>query len=81
MERKEILIALNGIFSVVLNKENLQLDESMSTDDIDNWDSHTNMTIISEIERLWGVHFKLRDIIRMKNIGDMIDTILAKSQQ
>ncbi len=81
MERKEILIALNGIFSVVLNKENLQLDESMSTDDIDNWDSLTNMTIISEIERLWGVHFKLRDIIRMKNIGDMIDTILAKSQQ
>lgn len=81
MERKEILIALNGIFSVVLNKENLQLDESMSTDDIDNWDSLTNMTIISEIERLWGVHFKLRDIIRMKNIGDMIDTILTKSQQ
>lgn len=81
MERKEILIALNGIFSVVLNKENLQLDESMSTDDIDNWDSLTNMTIISEIERLWGVHFKLREIIHMKNIGDMIDTILAKSQQ
>ena len=81
MERKEILIALNGIFSVVLNKENLQLDESMSTGDIDNWDSLTNMTIISEIERLWGVHFKLRDIIRMKNIGDMIDTILTKSQQ
>ena len=45
MERKEILTALNGIFSVVLNKENLQLDESMSTDDIDNWDSLTNMTI------------------------------------
>ena len=55
MERKEILTALNGIFSVVLNKENLQLDESMSTDDIDNWDSLTNMTIISEIGRLWGV--------------------------
>ena len=53
----------------------------MSTDDIDNWDSLTNMTIISEIERLWGVHVKLRDIIRMKNIGDMMDTILAKSQQ
>ena len=81
MERKEILTALNGIFSVVLNKENLQLDESMSTDDIDNWDSLTNMTIISEIERLWSVHFKLRDIIRMKNIGDMIDVIISRSQQ
>ena len=34
MERKEILTALNGIFSVVLNKENMQLDESMSTDEL-----------------------------------------------
>ncbi len=80
MERNEVLTALNGIFSVVLNKEDLQLRESMSTDDIDNWDSLTNMTIISEIERLWEVHFKLRDIIRMRNIGDMVDTIISKSQ-
>lgn len=81
MERNEVLTALNGIFSVVLNKENLQLNEAMSTNDIDNWDSLTNMTIISEIERLWSVHFKLRDIIRMKNIGDMIDVIISRSQQ
>ena len=81
MERNEVLTALNGIFSVVLNKENLQLNDAMSTDDIDNWDSLTNMTIISEIERLWSVHFKLRDIIRMKNIGDMIDVIISRSQQ
>lgn len=80
MERNEVLTALNGIFSVVLNKEDLQLRENMSTDDIDNWDSLTNMTIISEIERLWEVHFKLRDIIRMRNIGDMVDTIISKSQ-
>ncbi|HEY9543474.1 acyl carrier protein [Prevotella sp.] len=80
MERNDVLTALNGIFSVVLNKENLQLSEQMSTDDIDNWDSLTNMTIISEIERLWQVHFKLRDIIRMRNIGDMVDTIISKSQ-
>ena len=81
MERNEVLTALNGIFSVVLNNENLQLNVAMSTDDIDNWDSLTNMTIISEIERLWSVHFKLRDIIRMKNIGDMIDVIISRSQQ
>lgn len=80
MERNEVLTALNGIFSVVLNKEDLQLRENMSTDDIDNWDSLTNMTIISEIERLWEVHFKLRDIIRMRNIGDMVDTIISKIQ-
>ena len=53
----------------------------MTTDDIENWDSLTNMTIISEIEKRWNIHFKLRDIIRMKNIGDMADAIISKSQQ
>ena len=73
MEKNEIMQALNGIFSAVLNQSNLQLSENMTTDDIENWDSLTNMTIISEIEK--------RDIIRMKNIGDMADAVISKSQQ
>ena len=80
-EKNEIMQALNGIFSAVLNQSNLQLSENMTTDDIENWDSLTNMTIISEIEKRWDIHFKLRDIIRMKNIGDMADAIISKSQQ
>ena len=78
MEKNEIMQALNGIFSAVLNQSNLQLSENMTTDDIENWDSLTNMTIISEIEKRWDIHFKLRDIIR---IGDMADAIISKSQQ
>lgn len=81
MEREEIRHLLNGIFEVVLNRPGIQLEDRMTADDIDNWDSLTNMTIISEIERQWKIHFKLRDIIRMKNVGDMIDTILAKCDQ
>ena len=81
MEKNEIMQALNGIFSAVLNQSNLQLNENMTTDDIENWDSLTNMTIISEIEKRWNIHFKLRDIICMKNIGDMADAVISKSQQ
>ena len=81
MEREEIRQLLNGNFEIVLNHPGIQLEDRMTADDIDNWDSLTNMTIISEIERQWQIHFKLRDIIRMKNVGDMIDTILAKSDQ
>ena len=40
MEKNEIMQALNGIFSAVLNQSNLQLSESMTTDDIENWDYH-----------------------------------------
>lgn len=79
MDKETILKELNEIFREVLKQPVLLLETTMSADDIDDWDSLTNMTIISEIEKRYGVHFKLRDIIRMKNIGDMIDTIITKA--
>ena len=78
MEREEVRKSLSGIFEVVLNQP-VQLTDKMTPDDIDNWDSLTNMTIISEIESQWGIKFKLRDIIRMKTVGDIIDTIIKKT--
>ena len=80
MEKEEILQQLTLIFEQVLKRSDLKIDYNMSAEDIDEWDSLTNMTIISEIEKKWDVHFKLRDIVRMKNIGDMIDVIIKQSR-
>ena len=80
MEKEEILQQLTLIFEQVLKRSDLKIDYNMSAEDIDEWDSLTKMTIISEIEKKWGVHFKLRDIVRMKNIGDMIDVIIKQSR-
>lgn len=78
MDRDEILKQLSLIFEEVLKQPGLKIDYNMSADDIDGWDSLSNMTIISEIEKKWNVHFKLRDIVRMKNIGDMIDVMIRQ---
>lgn len=80
MEKEEILQQLTLIFEQVLKRSDLKIDYNTSAEDIDEWDSLTNMTIISEIEKKWDVHFKLRDIVRMKNIGDMIDVIIKQSR-
>jgi acyl carrier protein len=80
MDREEILKQLALIFEEVLKQPGLKIDYNMSADDIDGWDSLSNMTIISEIEKKWNVHFKLRDIVRMKNIGDMIDVMIRQSR-
>ena len=63
MKKEEILQQLTLIFEQVLKRSDLKIDYNMSAEDIDEWDSLTNMTIISEIEKKWGVHFKLRDIV------------------
>jgi acyl carrier protein len=78
MEKQEVLKTLNEIFAKVLKKPDLCLEESMSTDDIDGWDSLTNMIIISEIEKRFEFHLKMRDIIRMRTVGDMCNVILKR---
>ena len=50
----------------------------MTANDVDGWDSVTNVMIIDEIEKQFGVSFKLRDIIKMKNVGDLCNKVLEK---
>ena len=59
MEKKDVLATLNGIFSEALKTPDLKLGEAMSAKDVDGWDSISNMIIISEIEKHYGIHFKL----------------------
>lgn len=80
MEKEQIIEQLHAIFADVLKRPDIRLTEDTSANDIDEWDSLTNMTIISEVEKRWGFKFKLHDIIKMRNIGDMTDVIIKRSK-
>jgi acyl carrier protein len=50
----------------------------MTAQDIENWDSLHHIQLISEVERAFRIKFKLREVLSMKNVGDLIDLIHAK---
>lgn len=79
MDRNQILADLKIILQSVLNHENFEMTESLSATDVDGWDSLTHMMIISEVEKKFGITFKLKELNKMRNIGDMIDLIVSKS--
>ena len=74
----EILEALNGIFRHVLKNESLNLTETTTAHNVDGWDSLTNMLLISEVEKAFGVRFNFREIVKMKNVGDLCAAIANK---
>jgi acyl carrier protein len=80
MTREEVKDTLRGIFAKVLNEPMIVINDDMTTNDIEAWDSVTNMTIISEVEEAFCIKLKLREIIKMKNIGALCDTILSKCE-
>lgn len=78
MEKEEILSTISAIIENVLNATDLNLNYESTANDVDGWNSLTNMQIISEIEKHFGIKFKLRDIIKMKNVGDLCITVYNK---
>ncbi|BCS84694.1 MULTISPECIES: acyl carrier protein [Prevotella] len=80
MTKEEALEALSSIFAEVLDEKDIELDYQMTANDVDRWDSITNMTIISEIESRFNIKLKLREIIKLKNVGALCDAIVSKSK-
>ncbi len=78
METKEILNELNLIFQQVLKSTDIALKNETTAQDIDGWDSLTNMMLINEIEKKFNVRFTFRDIVKLKNVGDICNAIQLK---
>ena len=78
MERNEILAKLTPIFRTAFNDETIELDEDMTTDDFDNWDSVTQMIIVSMIEKEFDIVFKLREVGMLDSVKAFVDGIEEK---
>ena len=74
MNKEEILAEIKKSFISVLEHDNFQLTDQTTANDVDGWESITHMLIISEIEKSFGIKFKLIDLMNMNNVGDLIST-------
>ena len=78
MKKEEITGELKAVFQKVLEENDLTITREMTAQDIEKWDSLRHIQLISEVERAFRIKFKLREVMSMKNVGDLIDLIDAK---
>ena len=76
MERSEIFEKLNEIFRD--DNDEIELTDASKADDIEEWTSLTHIQLIVEIEKAFGIRFKSDEILEWNNVGDMVDSMLAK---
>ena len=74
MTRQEIFEKLSEVFSDVFDEE-LTVTDATTSADIADWDSLTHITLISEVEDTFGMKFAMKDVLGMKNVGEMADII------
>jgi len=76
--REEILQRLQPIFAEVFEDDGITVTEQTTADDVEKWDSLTHLTLIYEVESEFGMKFKMKEILEMKNVGEMVDLIAAR---
>lgn len=78
MEKEAIIEKLTGIFHEVFGDDTIVLRDEMTADDVENWDSLTHMLMITKVEEQFGIKFKLKELNKMKQVGDLLNLIEAK---
>ena len=78
MEKSEITEKMTAIFHDVFSDNTIVLRDDMTASDVENWDSLTHMFMITKVEEVFGIRFKLRELNKLKNVGDLCNTIAEK---
>ena len=78
MEKEAITGKLESVFQKVLEEKDITITREMTAQDVEKWDSLRHVQLISEVESAFGIKFKLREIMSMNNVGDLIDLIDIK---
>ncbi|MDG1476830.1 MAG: phosphopantetheine-binding protein [Vicingaceae bacterium] len=79
MSKEKLLTEVQLICREIFKKPELTISESTSSDDVEGWDSITNVFFIDQIEKKFDTKLSLMDIMDMDNIGDLL-SILEKQK-
>ena len=79
MERKEILKRVNEIFCEVFDDDTIVIHNETTASDIPDWDSLMQIELVAEHESHFGLRFGMKEVLNMKNVGEMIDIIAERA--
>lgn len=81
MERNEIFSKLNDIFIDVLDLDEVELTDETSANDIEEWDSLSHIQLIVAIEKAFKIKFTSLEIMKWRNVGEMVNSMEEKLSQ
>ena len=81
MTREEVFATLTDIFRDVFDDDDIELTDATTADDIEDWDSLEQINLVVACEKKFNVKFDMKEIQALKNVGEMVDTIVGKLSQ
>lgn len=81
MNREEIYERLNEVFRDVFDDEDITVTDATTANDIEDWDSLEHINLIVAVEKAFQIKFNMGEVNHLKNVGEMVDLIIAKSSR
>lgn len=77
MTREEVRLKIEFVAQEVFMQPSMVIEDSLSATTIPTWTSLTFTQFLTEIESLFGIKFKMIEILRMRDMGAIIDTVVS----
>lgn len=81
MTLASVLKEFNEIFIDVLDDEDIDLKETDTANDIEDWDSLSHIQLVVAIEKHFKVKFTASEIAKFKNVGEMCEGVVKKIEE
>ncbi len=78
MNKEELLERLTNVFRSVFDDEEINITESTTAADIEDWDSLEHINLLVAVEQEFNIKFNMNEVSNMKNVGEMVDIILPR---
>lgn len=79
MDKQKITERLTEVFRDVFDDETLEIGETTTADDIEDWDSLEHISLISAVEKAFKMRFTMKEVSGMKNVGEMISILCERA--
>ena len=76
MDRNQVMEKLNEIARDVFDNESVVLTDTTTAADVEEWDSLTHLSLISDIEDAFDVTLTLGEIQGSANVGELVDALI-----
>ena len=78
MTREEVLEKVNAVIQDVFDDDSIRVSDETVASDVDGWDSLMHITLIGTIEDEFDIKFAMKDVVGMKNVGQLVDLIMEQ---
>ncbi len=75
MTEVQILNIVQEIFRDVFDDENLVITKDTNAEQIEDWDSLSQIRLVMMIEKKFMIKFSYGELNHLRNVGEMVDVI------